>query len=282
MGPLFDEIIMSVTSKTKKITARSFLKKKQKGDKIVVLTAYDYYTARLLEEAGVDALLVGDSLNMVLYGKANTLSAGMQRMLFHTQAVADAAQKSLVIADMPFLSYQPSTALAIENAGRFLKEAGAEAVKLEGGIEMAPTIARLVELGIPVMGHIGLTPQAINRFGGHKVQGRTEKQRNYLLESAEALDEAGCFSCVLELITAPLASEISQKVKMPTIGIGAGAGCDGQVLVVNDIIGMYDRFQPRFVRRYADVAGEIKKAAEQFSADVRSGNYPSDEESFLE
>lgn len=273
---------MSVTSKIKKITARTFLSKKQKGEKIVVLTAYDYYTARLLEEAGVDSLLVGDSLNMVLYGQKTTLSAGMERMLFHTRAVSDATEKSLVIADMPFMSYQPSTAIAIENAGRFLKDAGAEAVKLEGGLEMAPTVARLVELGIPVMGHIGLTPQAINRFGGHKVQGRTERQRNYLLESAQALDEAGCFSCVLELITAPLAREISQQVKMATIGIGSGSGCDGQVLVVNDITGMYDQFKPRFVRRYADVAGEIKKAAEQFTADVRSGDYPSDAESFLE
>ncbi len=266
----------------KKITTRTFLKKKQKGDRIVVLTAYDYYTAQILEKSGVDALLVGDSLNMVVYGHNNTLSAEMDKMLFHTRAVADAAARSLVIADMPFMSYQSSTETAIVNAGKFLKESGAEAVKLEGGIEMAPTIKRLIELGIPVMGHIGLTPQSVHRFGGARVQGRTEVGRNYVIESAHALDEAGCFSCVLELMTAPLAEKITKAVKMATIGIGAGTHCDGQVLVINDIIGMYDQITPRFVRRYANVAAEIEKAAKQFSEDVRSGSYPSDEESFLE
>lgn len=273
---------MSATGSTKKITTRTFLKRKRKGEKIVVLTAYDYYTAKILEDNGVDALLVGDSLNMVLYGKKSTLSAEMDKMLFHTTAVADAAKSALVIADMPFLSYQASVESAIHNGGRFLKEAGAEAIKLEGGIEIAPTVKRLVELGIPVMGHIGMTPQSINRFGGARVQGRTEERRNYFIESAQALDEAGCFSCVLELMTAPLAEEITKQVKMATIGIGAGPGCDGQVLVINDITGMYGEFKPRFVRRYANIAGEIAKAAKQFAADVRSGDYPSDEESFLE
>jgi 3-methyl-2-oxobutanoate hydroxymethyltransferase len=273
---------MSTTPKTKKVTIRTFLKKKRKGEKLVVLTAYDYYTARLLESAGVDSLLVGDSLNMVLYGQKNTLSAEMDKMLFHTRAVADASDRTLVIADMPFMSYQSSTETAIINAGRFLKEAGAEAVKLEGGIEMVPTIKRLIELGIPVMGHIGLTPQSVNRFGGARVQGRTEAARNYNLESAQALDEVGCFSCVLELMTSSLAKEITERVKMATIGIGAGAQCDGQVLVINDIIGMYDQITPRFVRRYANVAAEVEKAARQFAEDVRSGDYPSDDESFLE
>jgi 3-methyl-2-oxobutanoate hydroxymethyltransferase len=273
---------MSATAKNKKITVRTFLHKKQKGEKIVILTAYDYYTARLLENSGVDSLLVGDSLNMVLYGKKSTLSAEMEKLLFHTRAVADGSERALVIADMPFMSYQPSMETAILNAGRFLKEAGAEAVKLEGGIEIIPTVRRLIELGIPVMGHIGLTPQSINRFGGARVQGREKESRNYLIESARALDEAGCFSCVLELITAPAAQEITKKVKMATIGIGAGKHCDGQVLVINDIIGMYGEMKPRFVRQYADVAAEIKKAARQFADDVRSGNYPSDDESFLE
>jgi 3-methyl-2-oxobutanoate hydroxymethyltransferase len=273
---------MSTTPKMKKITTRTFFKKKQKGEKLVVLTAYDYYTARLLEAAGVDSLLVGDSLNMVLYGQKNTLSAEMEKMLFHTRAVADATERALVIADMPFMSYQPSVETAIVNAGRFLKEAGAEAVKLEGGIEMVPTVKRLIELGIPVMGHIGLTPQSVHRFGGARVQGRNQSSKSYALESAQALDEAGCFSCVLELMTAPLAKEITNTVKMATIGIGAGPNCDGQVLVINDIIGMYDQMKPRFVRRYADVAGEIEKAARQFTEDVRTGNYPTDEESFLE
>jgi 3-methyl-2-oxobutanoate hydroxymethyltransferase len=273
---------MADDQKIKKVTTRTFAKKKEKGEKIVVLTAYDYYTARLLDAAGVDCLLVGDSLNMVIYGQKSTLSTGMDKMLFHTRAVADAAEHALVVADMPFMSYQPSVETAIINAGRFLKEAGAEAVKLEGGIEMAPTIKRLIELGIPVMGHLGMTPQSVHKFGGARVQGRTETSRAYAIESAEALDEAGCFSCVLELVTAPLAKNISRRVKMATIGIGAGRDCDGQVLVINDIIGMYRQLEARFVRRYVDVAAEIEKAARKFVEDVRSGGYPTDEESFLE
>lgn len=273
---------MSVTTKKKKTTTRTFITKKRKGEKLVVLTAYDYYTARILDDAGIDSVLVGDSLNMVLYGQPSTLSVGMEKMLFHTRAVADGTRRALVIADMPFLSYQSSQETAILNAGRFLKEAGAEAVKLEGGIEMVPTIKRLVELGIPVMGHIGMTPQSVHRLGGARVQGREADRRNYFIESAEALDEAGCFSCVLELMTVPLATEITELVTMATIGIGAGRDCDGQVLVINDIIGMFTEFQPRFVRRYANVAEEIARAAGQFVEDVRSGAYPTDEESFLE
>jgi len=272
---------MSTTSKIKKINSRTFLKKKRKGEKLAILTAYDYYTARLLENAGVDALLVGDSLNMVLYGQKNTLSAEMDKMVFHTRAVADAAQRALVIADMPFLSYQASIETAIINAGRFLKEAGAEAVKLEGGLEIIQTVHRLIELGIPVMGHIGMTPQSVHRLG-HTVQGREEMRKNYYIESAKALDEAGCFACVVELMTAPLAEEISKSVKMATIGIGSGPGCDGQVLVINDILGLYDEIKPRFVRHYAEIAPIIEDAARRYTEDVKSGNYPSDEESFLE
>jgi 3-methyl-2-oxobutanoate hydroxymethyltransferase len=273
---------MSATGKGKKITTHTFFRKKEKGEKIVVLTAYDYYTARLLEAAGVDCLLVGDSVNMVMYGKPSTLSAEMDQMIFHTRAVADASESALVVADMPFMSYQPSLKTAIKNAGRFLKEAGAEAVKLEGGIEIVPTITRLIELGIPVMGHIGMTPQSIHRLGGARVQGRDKERHAYFIESAQALDEAGCFACVVELMTVPLAREITQSVKMATISIGAGRECDGQVLVINDIIGMYTEMKPRFVRRYANIAEEIEKAARQFAEDVRSGNYPTDEESFLE
>ncbi len=272
---------MSKTGKTKKITVRTFARKKKKGEKIIVLTAYDYYTARLLEAAGVDSLLVGDSLNMVLYGKPNTLSVEMEQMLFHTRAVADGVSDCLVIADMPFMSYQSSQETAIVNAGRFLKEAGAEAVKLEGGIEIAPTVKRLVELGIPVMGHIGMTPQSIHRIGP-KVQGRDESRHTYFMESAQALDEAGCFACVLELMTVPLAQKITESVQMATIGIGSGKYCDGQVLVINDILGLFDDFQPRFVRRYANLSEEISKAARAFVSDVRDGSFPSDEESFLE
>lgn len=273
---------MSVQSKSKTKTIRTFFNKKEKGAKLVVLTAYDFYTARLLEKADVDALLVGDSLNMVLYGRKSTLTAEMDQMIYHTRAVSAGAEKTLIIADMPFMSYQPSIKTAIKNAGRFLKEGGAHAVKIEGGLEMVPTVKRLIEVGIPVMGHVGLTPQSINRFGGARVQGRDKNSRNYLIESARALDEAGCFSCVLELITTPVADEITKKVKMATIGIGAGKFCDGQVLVINDIIGMYDEMKPRFVRRYAEVAAEIEKVARQFTNDVRSGDYPTEEESFLE
>jgi 3-methyl-2-oxobutanoate hydroxymethyltransferase len=273
---------MSTITDRKKITTRTFPRRKQKGEKLAILTAYDYYTARILDTCGMDGVMVGDSLNMVVYGHKTTLSAEMDKMVFHTRAVADAVRQALVIADMPFLSYQPSVETAILNAGRFLKEAGAEAVKLEGGIEIVPTVKRLIELGIPVMGHIGMTPQSIHRLGGPRVQGREAERNSYFIESAEALDEAGCFSCVLELMTAPLAKEITERVTMATIGIGSGRFCDGQVLVINDIIGLYEDTQPRFVRRYADVGAEIEKAARGFADDVRSGRYPSDEESFLE
>lgn len=272
---------MSVHKNSKKSSARTLLSLKRKGNKIVVLTAYDYYTARILEQAGVDCLLVGDSLEMVLYGQPTTLSASLEKMLMHTKAVSDGADQTLVVADMPFMSFQPSTETAVINAGRFLKEAGAGAVKLEGGIEMVPTVRRLVELGIPVMGHIGFTPQSIHRLGA-KVQGRQEDRYNYYIESAQALDEAGCFACVLELMTAPLAKEITGLVKMATIGIGSGPHCDGQVLVINDIIGMYDEMKPRFVRQYANVAEIIGQAAGKFAEDVRSENYPNEDESFLE
>ena len=192
-----------------------------------------------------------------------------------------ASEQVLVIADMPFMSYQPSIETAVRNAGRFLKEAGAEAVKLEGGLEIIPTVKRIIEIGIPVMGHIGLTPQSVHRMGT-RVQGRQEKQRNYYLESAQALDGAGCFSCVIEMMPEPLAKEISESVQMATIGIGAGRFCDGQVLVINDIVGLFTDFQPRFVRRYANLAEQIEKAASQFVEDVRSGDYPSEKELFSE
>ena len=233
------------------MTVSRFVRKKYKNEKIAVLTAYDFFTARFLDRAGIDALLVGDSVSMVLYGNEGTLPITMETMLAHTTAVAKAAEYALVIADMPFMSYQPSIETAVANAGRFLKEAGAASVKLEGGLEMAPTVKRIVECGIPVMGHIGLTPQSIHRFGGPKVQGRKEKSKQYLIESARALEEAGAFSIVLELVQSDTAAEITKAVNIPTIGIGAGKDCDGQVLVINDILGLYDYFKPKFVRRYA-------------------------------
>jgi len=273
-----------VDNNKKKITISAFIKKKSKGEKIAVLTAYDYFTAKFLDRAGVDALLVGDSVGMVLYGEKSTLPMTMDIMLGHVRAVAKGTTRALVIADMPFMSYQPSVAVAIENAGRFLREAAAEAVKLEGGIEMAATVRRIVECGIPVMGHIGFTPQSVQKWGGTKsppkVRGRTEKSKQYLIESAQALEEAGAFSMVVELVQSDTAAEITKAVSIPTISIGAGKYCDGQVLVINDILGLYDEFQPRFVRRYADLEPVIEKAAAQYVADVKSGDYPSDDESF--
>jgi 3-methyl-2-oxobutanoate hydroxymethyltransferase len=261
-----------------KVTVRAFAR--LKGKRITMLTAYDYYTARFLDRAGVDSLLVGDSLNMVFYGEATTLSADMALMLAHTRAVARGASRALVIGDMPFLSYQPSERDAIYNAGLFLKDAGAQAVKMEGGIERAETIRKTIEAGIPVMGHIGLTPQSIHRFGGYQVQGRDEKQAAYLKESALALEQAGVFGMVLEAIPTELARQITESVKVPTIGIGAGPHTDGQVMVINDIAGLFDDFKPKFVRRYGDLGGELTRIARAFVEDVREGRFPGPEESY--
>jgi len=273
---------MSVVRKREKITVNTIARMKSRSDKIAVLTAYDYFTARLLDQAGIDILLVGDSAANVIHGYTSTLPISMDIMIGHTAAVSRGREKALVVADMPFLSYQPSLETAIRNAGRFLAEGNAEAVKIEGGIEMTATVKRLIECGIPVMGHVGLTPQSINRIGGPKVQGKTDASRTYLVESALALEEAGCFSIVLELMTSETAAEITSTLKTTaTIGIGAGSHCDGQVLVINDILGLREPgFKPRFVREYADLPPVISEAARRFITDVKSGSYPSDEESF--
>lgn len=273
---------MPKTSERKKTTVQTFINKKAKGEKITVLTAYDYYMAKLLDEAGIDAILVGDSAANVVHGFDSTLPITMDVMVAHTAAVARGTEKALVIADMPFLSFQPSIETAVANAGRFLKEGGAKAVKMEGGIEMAATVKRVVECGIPVMGHIGLTPQSIHRLGGPKVQGREEKSRAYLMESALALEEAGCFAMVLELINADTASEVTAALKRAaTIGIGAGPHCDGQVLVINDILGLSEQgFTPKFLRQYADLPPIIAEAVKKYIDDVRRGDYPGEEESF--
>jgi 3-methyl-2-oxobutanoate hydroxymethyltransferase len=263
-----------------KITVKSFKKLKQRGEKIAVLTAYDFFTARILDQIGVDAVLVGDSVNMVFYGSPNTLSITMDQMIYHTRAVSSSVKRALVLADMPFLSYQASTGEAVLNAGRFLKEGGADAVKIEGGLEMADTIKRIIEVGIPVMGHIGLTPQSINRFGGYVVRGKSEEERNYLIESARVLEEIGCFSILLESIPKALAEEITRAAGVPTVGIGAGVECDGQVLVVNDVLGLFEDFKPKFVRRYAELGKEIRKACKNFLDDVKSGKFPSEEETY--
>lgn len=263
-----------------KVTTRNFKEFKKRGEPIVVLTAYEYQTAKILDSVGVDALLVGDSANMVFYGQSNTLSITLEQMLYHTQAVSRAAERALVIGDMPFLSYQVSVSEAVSNAGRFLKEAGAAAVKLEGGIEIAPTIKHLFEVGIPVMGHIGLVPQAVHKMGGYVVQGKDAKSVSYLMESAFALEEAGAFALVIEGVVAEAAGKITQAVKIPTIGIGAGPNCDGQVLVSNDLLGIFSDFKPKFVRRYANLSEEIRKATKNFVDDVKHHRFPTEEESY--
>ncbi|MEW6050737.1 MAG: 3-methyl-2-oxobutanoate hydroxymethyltransferase [Candidatus Zixiibacteriota bacterium] len=273
---------MSVNRPRKKSTVNSFVTKKAHGEKIAVLTAYDYFVAKLMDQAGIDAVLVGDSAANVIHGFDSTLPISMDVMIAHTAAVSRGTERALIIADMPFLSFQPSRKTAILNAGRFLKEGGAEAVKIEGGIEMAGTIKRVIECGIPVMGHIGLTPQSIHRFGGPKVQGREERSKAYLMESALALEEAGCFSIVLELIETSIATEITAALQTAaTIGIGAGPNCDGQVLVTNDLLGLREPdFKPKFLRQYADLSAAISDAVRRYIEDVRRGNYPSKEESY--
>ena len=273
---------MTYLNDRKKVTVQTLIREKAKGEPIAVLTAYDYFIARLLDRAGIDVILVGDSASNVVHGHDSTLPISMDIMVAHTAAVARGTEKALIVADMPFLSFQPSIETAVLNAGRFLKEGNAHAVKIEGGVEMASTIRRVVECGIPVMGHIGLTPQSIHRFGGPKVQGRRDKSRAYLMESALALEEAGCFSMVLELIETAAAGEITSTLKTAaTIGIGAGRNCDGQVLVINDILGMREEgFKPKFLRQYADLPPVISKAVEEFIRDVRTGAYPGDDESY--
>lgn len=267
-------------AKRDKVTTKTFLQFKTSGEKIALLTAYDWLTARLLDDCGIDGILVGDSANMVFYGQPTTLSITMDQMIYHTKAVAQAATRALVIGDMPFMSYQVDNQEALRNAGRFLKEGGVQAVKLEGGKEIAPTVRRLVEMGIPVMGHIGLLPQSVHRFGGYRVIGRGDEEAGYLLESATMLQDAGCFSLVLEKIPSDLAKRISQELKIPTIGIGAGPFCDGQVLVVQDMLGLFEEFKPKFVRRYAELAPQMRVVFHRYIEDVKNGSFPSPRESY--
>ncbi len=264
----------------KKRTAPSITAMKKAGEKIAVLTAYDFTTARLLDEAGVDVLLVGDSAAMVVLGYENTLPVSLDAMILLTAAVSRARPAALVVGDMPFMSYQASIADAVRSAGRMVKEGGAEAVKLEGGRKIVPKITAVLEAGIPVMGHIGLTPQSIHELGGYRVQGRNDEARDRLMDDATALAEAGCFSIVLEAIPWQLGRELSEAVPIPTIGIGAGPHCDGQVLVVNDIVGYVTGRVPKFVRSYGDTKSVVADAAEGFVKDVKSGEYPSIDESY--
>ena len=267
----------------KRTTAVSIRARKGEGaEKIVCLTAYDHPTALALDAAGVDILLVGDSVGMVVLGYESTLPVTMEDMLHHTRAVVRARPRALVVADMPYLSYHVSPEDTVRNAGRFIKEAGADAVKLEGGTERLPAIRALIDAKIPVMGHLGLTPQSVLEFGGYRVQGRGAGAADRMVEAATALDEAGCFALVLEGIPASLAVRITAAVTMPTIGIGAGPGTDGQVLVIHDLLGLGGEKAPRFVRRYADLSNAITEAVKSFSADVRAGSFPRDEETYPE
>ena len=249
-------------------------------EKIAMMTAYDAPTAALLDAAGIDVLLVGDSVEMAVYGEPNTLSATMDSMVRHARAVARAAKRAVVIGDMPFLSYQAEPARAVENAGRFLAEAGCAAIKLEGGRRILPAVEAILAADIPVMGHVGLTPQSYRKLGGFKVQGREKESARQILEDAQALAEAGCFAIVLECVPEALAAEITRELPIPTIGIGAGPSCDGQVLVFHDVVGLTRDLRPKFVRRYADLSTVIEEAARAFTKDVKSGAFPSQEESF--
>lgn len=263
-----------------KVTVPDIVKKKQRGEKITCLTAYDYSFARILDQAGVDILLVGDSVGCVFQGQANTLPVTLDEMIYHTRAVVRGRNRSLVIGDMPFLSYQVSRNEAIKNAGRLLQEGGAEGVKLEGGKAIRETLKAIVEIGIPVMGHVGLTPQSVHRFGGYKVQGKNVHEREAIIGDALAVEDAGAFAVVLEGMPLDLAKEIAERLTIPTIGIGAGPHCDGQVLVIHDMLGLFDDFTPKFVKRYADIKEVMTGAVKNFIADVRDRKFPAEEHSF--
>jgi 3-methyl-2-oxobutanoate hydroxymethyltransferase len=264
----------------KKVTINTLRKMKQAGERITMLTAYDATFARLFDRAGIEVLLVGDSLGMVIQGHDTTLPVTMDQMVYHCANVARTAESAHLVGDMPFGSYQASADEAVKNAVRLVSEGGMEAVKLEGGAEYADVIARITRAGVPVMGHIGLTPQSVHKLGGYVVQGRTEEKAQQLLADAKALEQAGCYSLILEAMPADLSAEISRSVVMPVIGIGAGAGCDGQVLVSYDLLGMNPEFSPKFVKKYVDLAVLIRDAVMQFRDEVKHGEFPGEEHSF--
>ncbi len=262
------------------VTTRDLLAMKRAGRKIVAVTAYDALFGRLVDEAGVDLVLVGDSVNQVLAGEPSTLSATLDQMIYHARAARRGVKRALLVVDMPFLSYQVSREDALRACGRVMKETGAQAVKLEGGDPVAETVRALVEVGIPVMGHVGLTPQSVHALGGYRVQGRDEAAASRLAADARALEDAGAFSVVLELVPAALSASISASLTIPTIGIGAGRGCDGQVLVLPDLLGLNDTFAPKFLKRYAEMAGEVRSAVGAFADEVRRGAYPDEKHAF--
>ncbi len=265
----------------KRISILDLQKKKALSEPISMLTAYDFPSAQLVDAAEIDMILVGDSLGMVVLGYDSTVSVTMEEMLHHCRAVARGARRAFLVGDMPFMSYQPDTAEAIRNAGRLLKEGHMDGVKLEGGREVAATIAAIVNAGVPVQGHIGLTPQTISKLGGYRVQGKTAKSAAALLADALALQEAGCFSIVLEAVPAVVADQITDQLSIPTIGIGAGSGCDGQVLVFHDILGLYEALQPRFVKEYVNLRQTIIEAFRTYNREVKAREFPQDEHTYL-
>jgi 3-methyl-2-oxobutanoate hydroxymethyltransferase len=270
----------ATSKKRKKVTIFDLQKKKQQSRPITMITAYDYSSALLSDQAEIDLILVGDSLAMVVLGLDNTLPVTMDQMVYHCSAVARGARNAFLVGDMPFMSYQADTAEAVRNAGRFLKEGAMDSVKLEGGSEVVATTRAIVDAGIPVMGHIGLTPQSASKLGGFRVQGKSAGDAMRLLDDAMALENAGCFSLVLEAVPAGVAEVISDRLEIPTIGIGAGPGCDGQVLVYHDILGLFDRFTPKFVKQYANVGQSILQALQSYAEDVENGRFPADEHTY--
>lgn len=263
-----------------KNTVATLLKQKEQGDKITMLTCYDYSTAKLIDEAGINTILIGDSLGMVVLGYEDTLSVTMEDMIHHSAAVARGAKNALIVCDMPFMSYQVSVEEAVRNAGRLMKEGRANMVKLEGGASVCPQIEAIVKASIPVCAHIGLTPQSVNAFGGFKVQGKSEETARQLLEDAKKVEAAGASLLVMECVPAKLAELITKEVSIPTIGIGAGAGCDGQVLVYQDMLGMFSDFTPKFVKKFADTGSVMKKAFEDYAVEVKAGTFPAPEHTF--
>jgi len=263
-----------------RVTINQVKEMKQKGEKITMLTAYDYSTAKIIDEVGIPLILVGDSLGMVVLGYESTIPVTMEEMLHHTKAVVRGTKQAMVIGDMPFMTYHISVADALHNAARFIQEGGAQAIKLEGGVTVAEKVSRIVECGIPVMGHIGLTPQSIHQFGGFKVQGKTPEAAIRLLKDAQALEEAGAFAIVLETVPAPLATLITQRLSVPTIGIGAGIGCDGQVQVINDILGSFADFVPKHAKQYAKLVDIMSSAITEYYDEVKAGSFPTAQQSF--
>lgn len=268
------------SDRPKKVTTQTVVEMKQQSEKISMLTAYDYTMARIVDQAGIDVILVGDSASNVMAGHETTVPMTMEHMIYHASCVVRGVETALVIADLPFMSYQVTAEEALENAGRMMKEAGVHGVKLEGGKPVVKTIAKIVEAGIPVMGHLGLTPQSIYKFGTYKVRATEKTEAEQLVEDAKKLEEAGCFSIVLEKIPAELAKKVTETISIPTIGIGAGPKCDGQVLVTHDMLGLNKEFKPRFLRRYDDLHSSMTNAVQQYITDIKSGDFPNENEQY--